>query len=539
MKIIDKYKQTCTIGWKIAIVSLVFFLCPVFLVIWSINSDINLLWIYLATNVIASISIIYSIGFAKEKLQKIILSLLFVLSIPGNIIVWSNLYITREWMRVAAFWVVFCTDIRETGEFLSQFVDIVNIIVFIAYVTVGVFLIVKMKNTKRYTLKKLANKIFFPLSIISIFIIMIFTYLVSACPVFAFYHSFAKFIAYNIQIKNMHCVSNNMQAVECYLEKIPHTFVVVIGESTSLYHQSIYGYGRQTTPYQDVLKDKKVLAVYTDVVTPHVSTRYSLEKVLSFSNYNEPKKMLTTPNIIDITKYNCKTYWINNQEIKGMWQSPVSYICAENADSLIDIASETDYPIIDIFGKVLQDTAKNKVIFIHLKGNHFAYQNRYSKEFEKFNNQYKHDENLYKNATHLTDEMRKTIDEYDNSILFGDYLLHCIIDSLNKTNTSSFVIFFSDHGEELYEIGKFIGHNSGFTPTQYQYKIPFVIWCSEKYRQEVPEVVIDTSRAYNNEDFIHSLGSLMRLKHPAFDSTRSIFSPCFTPTKRRVEGKEI
>ncbi|MBR7514039.1 sulfatase-like hydrolase/transferase, partial [Mycobacterium tuberculosis] len=46
----------------------------------------------------------------------------------------------------------------------------------------------------------------------------------------------------------------------------PSTLVLVIGESTNRQRMSLYGYGRETTPELDKLKDQ--LAVFDNVITP-------------------------------------------------------------------------------------------------------------------------------------------------------------------------------------------------------------------------------------------------------------------------------
>jgi heptose-I-phosphate ethanolaminephosphotransferase len=214
-----------------------------------------------------------------------------------------------------------------------------------------------------------------------------------------------------------------------------------------------------------------------------------------------------------------------------------------NADTFIDFKSKTDAPIIEAFKNIVKDSGTNKVIFIHLIGSHFAYNNRYPENFETFGGDKREQGTTQEveNASEAAKYERKksaTIDSYDNSILFGDYILHQLIEALRTTGNSSFLVFFSDHGEEVYEDGgTFLGHNSGLYPTKYRVKVPFVLWRSQKYMEEVPEIVLDTARPYNNEDFIHSLGTLMRLNYPALDSSRSIFSPYFKVRPRIVQNK--
>jgi heptose-I-phosphate ethanolaminephosphotransferase len=537
---------------RAAIITLITFFCPIFLLFWTSDLDKEI-YAYLISATVSAVSLTYLIGFASPKVQKILLLILFILSIPGNLIVWSNFYVANQWMKVSTFWVIFSTNTGEASEYLSQFTDIINVAVAILYVVAGIVLIATMKSIRRTSFRPLINKIFFPLASIAVAMIMIFTYLVPAIPAFSLYHSFIRFVSCNNKMAKMLLLKKDVQEMQCFLRNdIPHTFVVVIGESTSAYHQSIYGYERPTTPYQDTLLNRGELLVYNNVLSPHTNTRDALEKVLSFANHDKPKEMFKLPNIVDmVNAANYTTYWINNQELISIWQSPVCYISSQSAKYLIDLKNWNDSPVAEAFRKVLADSAFNKVIFIHLAGNHFVYSKRYIKEFEKFN--YGVDDCGERRSPrrgaasvvsasstgkkHLTSEMKRTIDEYDNSILYGDYVLHQIIEATRNIGQSAFVVFFSDHGEEIYENGTFLGHNSGFYPTKYQARVPFVLWRSQKYINEVPEIVVDTACPYNNEDFIHSLGTLMRLHYHALDSTRSIFSPYFTSRPRMVGKK--
>jgi heptose-I-phosphate ethanolaminephosphotransferase len=71
-----------------------------------------------------------------------------------------------------------------------------------------------------------------------------------------------------------------------------------------------------------------------------------------------------------------------------------------------------------------------------------------------------------------------------------------------------------------------------------QCQIPFVLWRSEKYKEENPDIVIDTTRPYSIEDVIYSLSTLSRLTYKDNDQTLSIFSADFADPGKRLVGKE-
>ncbi len=79
------------------------------------------------------------------------------------------------------------------------------------------------------------------------------------------------------------------------------------------------------------------------------------------------------------------------------------------------------------------------------------------------------------------------ISEYDNSILYNDYILHVIINELKAADANSSLLFISDHGENLDDDGKRLFIHSA-TPTYYTAHVPLFIWLSDKSREEQPAI---------------------------------------------------
>ena len=52
------------------------------------------------------------------------------------------------------------------------------------------------------------------------------------------------------------------------------------------------------------------------------------------------------------------------------------------------------------------------------------------------------------------------------------------------------MVYFSDHGEEIYEVQDYRGHGTAkYTPDiRYQLRVPFWVWLSDKYKEEHPLV---------------------------------------------------
>jgi heptose-I-phosphate ethanolaminephosphotransferase len=282
----------------------------------------------------------------------------------------------------------------------------------------------------------------------------------------------------------------------------PHTFVIIIGEATSVFHQSIYGYHRQTTPNLDSMRNE--LIVFENTYAPATSTTASLEKVLSFATRERPDDYMEKPLITELfNDAGFTTYWISKQNIADGWQSGIYVIAAQKANYLFDVSkSPYDDAVLPTLQEALNDTAKNKLIFIHLMGAHIKYKERYPKEFDKFDHK---KENLHGKAFQ-TETMLRTIDEYDNAILYNDYILSRITKILEaQNNTSSYMCFFADHGEEVYDNRPFMGHASRFPVPIEQLRIPLILWQNEAYKAEFPNLTYDTSKEFNTENLIYKI----------------------------------
>jgi heptose-I-phosphate ethanolaminephosphotransferase len=323
--------------------------------------------------------------------------------------------------------------------------------------------------------------------------------------------------------------------VRCALaDSTKHVFIVLLGESTTTCHMSLYGYFRETTPRMDARND---LDIYTDVVTPDTHTYGVMQKVLTFANHKHPEYFREKADMVELfNEAGFETYWISNKAFLTKWGGSYGVI-AQEAKHIYDLslAKQTDERVLPALKEALADPSdKNKIIFIHVMGNHHAYNSRYTKAFEHFNHNRTND---LADLGFRDKKMKQTIDEYDNSILYGDFVYDAILNELEKINESSYFLFFSDHGEEVYETRDARGHlMSNVYPCQCQ--IPFVLWRSEKYKEENPDIVIDTTRPYSIEDVIYSLSTLSRLAYKDNDQTLSIFSADYVNPGKRLVGKE-
>ena len=107
-----------------------------------------------------------------------------------------------------------------------------------------------------------------------------------------------------------------------------------------------------------------------------------------------------------------------------------------------------------------------------------------------------------------------------------------IIQKIKYLNKKSFVLYFSDHGEELFKDYNMAGHNEDIS-TKDMYDIPFLLWQSDKFKQDL-QLTTALDRQYMLDDLFHSLADLLEISAQEVDLERSIFSSKFKNRKRII-----
>ena len=146
---------------------------------------------------------------------------------------------------------------------------------------------------------------------------------------------------------------------------------------------------------------------------------------------------------------------------------------------------EYDNQAVVDFSKEAKGIGKHNLVIFHLMGQHVMATKRYPhiSQFNVFSYR-----DIRSKQPYLNDEKKQMIAEYDNATLYNDYVLKNIIDLFRDKNTV--VLYFSDHGEEIYDYRDSYGRvvfddnmkNLGY---KYQYEVPFMIWCSDKYKRNI------------------------------------------------------
>ncbi|MBO7244823.1 MAG: sulfatase-like hydrolase/transferase [Alphaproteobacteria bacterium] len=307
-------------------------------------------------------------------------------------------------------------------------------------------------------------------------------------------------------------------------EDDPETYVVIIGESANRAHLSLYGYSRQTTPFSDARK--KDLFVFENVKSPFAQTMPVLERVLTFAEEGKMNFLTEKGTIVNYFKQaGFKTYWLSNQyalsdtlitaiSSHADWEKSYNFSGMKRFEK-----TGFDGDMLPDIERILNDKSSHKkVVFVHLIGSHSAYTNRYPSDWAHFKD--------YLKNKNLTAQGHQLLNAYDDSIRYTDYVVNEIIQMTQKQEEVSFCLYFSDHGEDIYDTSetKILGHSE--LANEPMTAIPFVLWVSDKYRDMRKKVVYNLyqnqKKEYNTEHVIHTIIRLAGLENQDVEKEKSL-----------------
>ncbi len=166
----------------------------------------------------------------------------------------------------------------------------------------------------------------------------------------------------------------------------------------------------------------------------------------------------------------------------------------------------------------IENSKKNKVLIVlHTSTSHGPkYVGKYPKEFE-----------AYKPVAGSVEEGQKNvnmlINAYDNTILYTDFLLDSLINTLSDMKEwHSAMIFISDHGESLGENNMFMHGLPMKLAPKVQYEIPFFVWTSKDFRTYKP--ASELPKVLEQHYIFHSVLNLLGIESEAYDKDFDIYT---------------
>ncbi|MCR5130279.1 MAG: lipid A phosphoethanolamine transferase [Prevotella sp.] len=292
------------------------------------------------------------------------------------------------------------------------------------------------------------------------------------------------------------------------------TIVLIIGESYNKHHSQLYGYYMPTTPRQLEREKSWHLIKFTDVVTSWNLTSFVFKHMFSLHVLGQEGEWCDYPLFPEVFKqagYNVT--FLTNQFLTKAKDAVYDFSGGfflnnpQLSEAMFDQRNETTHPWDDGLlrdwdqllkeGKVsLPDTAydasskvenqKGTLAIFHLLGQHMNYYSRYPKKQTHFTA-----DDYQKHRPKMLPRRKQQLVWYDNATLYNDSIVDQIIRRFEDQD--AIVIYVPDHGEEVFEPGRFVicrNHSDDidYPLAHYEYEIPFWVWCSEKYIKARPEL---------------------------------------------------
>lgn len=297
--------------------------------------------------------------------------------------------------------------------------------------------------------------------------------------------------------------------------KRPKDVVIIIGESVSRSHFSLYGYEKKTTPHLEIMYEKDSLICFKDAQSAYVSTANSFKRMMN-KPAPEGKKWYESATVFDYLKAGgYHTEWISNQSSSGMIDNVVASY-ANLADTARWVGAKglgvqkkdfDELLIPELADAVRASKDSLNFYFVHMMGCHESFYQRYPASYSIFS------EDDYPERP---ESQRTMVSQYDNALLYGDMVIASLMDVMK--NEESVVMFFPDHGLDVYESdASYIGHARVGDETSMNYgrSIPLVIYASSAYRGGFPddysELQVKADQAFNTENLIQFVSWLCHI----------------------------
>ncbi len=525
--------RSCFKHNKLLIFTLAYMLMPVPMLMPLAQ---NLSWtdclVAMAASVLFLLSVFVFLQFWGRKMQKLICTILLELTLIPIAVLSAYLLFAHAYLFPDSIISIFETTPEESREFVAHYMNPLITLGIALYAGTPLWMIYKLKGkasfsfsgNRKLLIGSLCAMVAFvmvkPLNDKVFFISFYKTYLLYKSQQTCEQADIAERLKRPYEVQSLQCDSNGQ------------VIVVVIGESLTRHHLSLYGYGRQTNP---LLSQDSTLLIYKDVISPQVHTIPVLRSVLSFGEQDNPHYLTTKPSLFELfNRAGYETYFISNQMFGGDHRTSYDVLLRQ-AKHIFNpsVQKKTDEVVLPFLQKAIADGKKaNKLIVIHLMGNHMAYEFRYPKAFSQFSNAT--DGFVNKSCPFFKQpEAVKSIDTYDNSVLYNDFVVAQVIEQAKHARQEAAVIYFSDHGEELYDVRPFAGHAYEKVST-YMCEVPFLVWLSPKFGKHRNDLTFNAKTPFSTTDFLFSITDLAGLRYADFDASRSLFNKQFSPRKRYV-----
>ncbi len=308
--------------------------------------------------------------------------------------------------------------------------------------------------------------------------------------------------------------------------------VLVIGEAARFHNFSLNGqYERETNPR---LSRQPNLIFYTHAYAEANATDLSVPLMLTRATSEDP------------------TVAYQEKTVCGAFQEagyPVAWLSAESdpirylqhvlptLDTTWIASGEVlDEALFEPFDGLIQAKEGTNLIILHTKGSHLNYQDRYPQSFALFEPCLKPGDS---NGAFDKELMTNT---YDNTILYADFILDSLIQTLSATQRCACLIYMPDHGENLCDDERKLWVHGSYEGSEWEYHVPLIVWYSDSFKERYPDKVValqaNKDKQVSSQVLFHTLCDMVNLQE-VVDSHYCLFSDSLTEVSsvRVLNGK--
>ena len=285
----------------------------------------------------------------------------------------------------------------------------------------------------------------------------------------------------------------------------PEVYVMVVGETARAHNFSLYGYPRNTNP---LLSKTPGIKAFPNVTTQSNTTHKSVPMLLSAASAEDFERLFHEKGILAAFKEaGFHTVFISNQlpnhsfiDFLGEQADEHYFLKKEDASQGNHYDEDLLQKLDEILPKADASSSahyhyryRKLFVVLHSYGSHFNYQERYPRSFAYF----KPDSR----SEAKSENRRDLLNAYDNTIRYTDYILHGIIERLQKwegvqTKTdgvydqpTSAMLYTSDHGENIFDDDRHLFLHAAPKASDYELHVPFIIWTSEGFSKQYPDIL--------------------------------------------------
>jgi glucan phosphoethanolaminetransferase (alkaline phosphatase superfamily) len=300
--------------------------------------------------------------------------------------------------------------------------------------------------------------------------------------------------------------------------------LLIMHESLHADHMSLYGYERDTTPYQKEYFKNSYL--FPEAVSSSTSTRATNEAIFTGLDRSYPRKLLKSTSLLwhymhesDIRTFYVTSHWLRWRDMGKNFIDPEAIDLIKESFVPDSSMGRPDMETARIFAQEIGLFASGEEPFfgvLHFSTSHFPY--FVSEEHWKWQPVSLKWLNPY--------DPQPSINQYDNSILYTDRAVEVALKKLRELglDQNTVIIMSADHGEAFYQHKQFI-HTKVYW--QEGIHVPFVVHIPDSLKQYFSSE--ELSNLDTNRDSFVSTSDI-------FPTVLDIFN---VPAGKRLTGRSL